>query len=122
MAKAYFCKFIHKSTGKIFYKFGHTSLNDALRRFDIKYDTRYGEFDISCVASIYGDIEMCQGIEYVFKALYPKNIWLENYLGEGNWNNFSGITEIVSLNQEEYDKVRKAFYNIKEQISEAKNY
>ena len=121
MARVYFVKFEHKSTGKILFKFGHTTLADALKRFDVKYDSRYGDFDITCVASIYGNIQMCQGIEHAFKALYPKNIRLEEYLGEGNWDNFSGITEMVDLSQEEYDKVRIAFYNIKHQVREVKN-
>ena len=113
MAKVYFCKFVHKRTGKTFFKFGHTSKWDALERFNTKYDTRYGDFDITCIASIMGTLEWCQAVEETFKAIFPKNIWLERYLGEGNWDNFSGITEIVDLSNDQYENARNAFYKLK---------
>jgi hypothetical protein len=114
MAKVYFCKFTDKRTGKFFYKFGHTSKNDVLERFSTLYESRYAEFDIKAVCSIRGELPWCQQIEEIFKALYPKNIWLEDFLGdEREWNNFSGITEIVSLTEEEYNRVRIAFYKVK---------
>ena len=48
------------------------------------------------------------------KAIYPKNIWLEEYLGdERTWDDFSGITEIVELNDLEVKRVTKAFYAVK---------
>ena len=122
MAKVYFCKFVHKNTGKVFFKFGHTSNSDALKRFDVKFDKRYGDFDISCVASIWGEYGWVRGVENTFKAIFPKNIWLENYLGEGNWDNLSGITEIVDLNQDQYQQAVKAFYNIKEQLKKEKEW
>lgn len=114
MAKVYFCKFTDKQTNKIFYKFGHTSKNDVLERFHISYDERYGEFDIKVICSIYGELAWCKQIEEIFKALYPKNIWLEDYLGDvRQWNNLSGITEIVYLASDEYNKIRTAFYKVK---------
>jgi len=122
MAKVYFCKFVHKSTGKVFFKFGHTSKSDALERFNVKYDERYGDFNISCVASIWGELEWVKGVEHAFKAIYPKNIWLEDYLGEGNWNRLSGITEIVELNEQQYQQAVKAFYNIKDQLNKEKEW
>ena len=116
MAKVYFCKFTDKKTGKFFYKFGHTSQNDVLKRFDTKFDERYGEFDIKAVCSIKGELGWCQDVEEIYKAKYPKNIWLEQFFGdERTWDNFSGITEIVSLEQKEYLKVVKSFYALKEQ-------
>ena len=120
MAKVYFCKFTDKATLKVFYKFGHTSHSDVLKRFDTFFDPRYGAFDIKCVASIYNeDVKWCQQIEEMFKALFPKNIWLEEYLGDSRtWDNFSGITEIVSLTNEEYKRVVSAFYKLKEMRSE----
>ena len=115
MAKVYLCQFTDKQTGKFFFKFGHTSKDDVLDRFDVKYDPRYGEFDIKVICSIRGDILWCQQIEEIFKALYPKNIWLEEYLGdERTWDAFSGITEIVQLTEEQYNKVRIAFYKVKD--------
>ena len=114
MAKVYFCRFTDRRTGKEFYKFGHTSQMDVLKRFDSKFDSRYGEFDIKCVASIVGDLTWCQQIEEVFKALFPKNIWLEEFFAdERTWNDFSGITEIVSLSHDEYERIRNAFYKLK---------
>ena len=115
MAKVYFCQFVDKQTGKFFYKFGHTSKNDVLERFSQTYDPRYGEFDIKAICSIRGELKWCKQIEEIFKALYPKNIWLEEFLGDQReWNNFSGITEIVHLTEQEYNRVRIAFYKVKE--------
>ena len=115
MAKVYFCKFTDKKTKQEFYKFGHTRKSDVLERFDPKYDSRYSEFDIKAVCSIRGDIKWCIQIEELFKALFPKNIWLEEYLGDSRtWNNLSGITEIVRLSQDDYKRILKGFYTIKE--------
>lgn len=122
MSKVYFCKFTHKNTGKVFYKFGHTNNYDVLQRFDTKFDNRYGLFEITCVASIVGELDWVKGVEHAFKAIYPKNIWLEDYLNEGNWDELSGITEIVNLNDEQYQQARKAFYNIKEQLKKEKEW
>jgi len=115
MAKVYFCKFTDKKTGYVFYKFGHTLKNDVLERFSTSYDSRYAEFDIKAVCSIRGELQWCQQIEEIFKSLYPKNIWLEEYLGDDRkWDDFSGITEIVHLTTDDYNKVRIAFYRVKE--------
>lgn len=118
MAKVYMCKFVDKRTGKVFYKFGHTTKADALERFDSKYDQRYSEFDITCVASAYGTLEWCQGVEHAFKAMFPKNIWLEEFFGDDRkWDNFSGITEVVFLTEERYNQAREMFYRMKQQVA-----
>jgi hypothetical protein len=118
MAKVYFCKFVDKKTRKVFYKFGHTRNSDVLDRFDTMYDKRYGEFDITCVASIRGDLAWCQQIEEMFKAMYPKNLWLEEFLGDQrSWDLLSGITEIVDLAPEDYTRVRNGFYKLKQMIT-----
>jgi hypothetical protein len=118
MAKVYFCKFVDKKTQKIFYKFGHTTKNDVLDRFDVSYDQRYGEFDITCVASIRGELNWCIQIEEMFKAMYPKNLWLEEFLGDQRiWDQLSGITEIVVLTPTDYERVRKGFYKLKDTLS-----
>jgi hypothetical protein len=115
MAKVYFCRFTDKKTQKVFYKFGHTSKSDVLERFDPKYDTRYSEFAIEPICSIRGELVWCQQIEEIFKSLYPKNIWLEEYFGDDRtWDNFSGITEVVFLDTDEYHRVRTAFYKVKQ--------
>jgi len=114
MPKVYFCKFTDKATNKHFYKFGHTSHNDVLKRFDLKYDPRYGEFDIKCIASVYGSLQWCQQIEELFKTLFPKNIWLEEFFDDQRkWDNFSGITEVVNLTDSEYVRIRQGFYKLK---------
>jgi len=121
MAKVYFCKFIDKQTNKIFYKFGHTQRMDVLERFDPKYDIRYEQFNIKAICSIRGDLKWCIQIEEIFKKLFPKNIWLEEYLGNNRqWDNFSGITEIVQLSSDEYRRILDAFYKLKE-IQESSN-
>ncbi len=115
MAKVYFCKFTDKVTNKVFYKFGHTSKSDVLERFDTKYDIRYEQFNITVVCSIKGDIKWCQQIEEIFKFIFPKNLWLEEYLGDDRtWDGLSGITEIVQLDEDQYNRVRRAFYKVQE--------
>ena len=122
MAKFYFCKFTDKRTGRVFYKFGHTSKSDVLERFNVKYDQRYGDFDIKAICSIKGDLRWCQDVEEIQKAKYPKNIWLETFFGdERTWDNFSGITEIVSLSDAQYKRVVKSLYSLKEQQDKVYN-
>lgn len=115
MAKVYFCKFTDKKTNKIFYKFGHTQKMDVIERFDHKYDNRYDQFNIKVVCSIKGDLKWCIQIEELFKKLFPKNIWLEEFFNdERKWDNLSGITEIVHLTPEDYRRILEAFYKLKE--------
>lgn len=122
MAKVYLVKFTDKKTGNFFFKFGHTSKYDVLERFDTKYDQRYGEFEIKAICSIKGDLDWCQQVEEDYKAMYPKNIWLENFLGdERKWDNFSGITEIVSLNEIDYKQAVRSMYSLKEQQDKVYN-
>ena len=114
MAKVYFCRFTDKRTKQVFYKFGHTSKQDVNERFDPAFDARYGEFEIKTICSIKGSLSWCQQIEEMFKLLFPKNIWLEEFFNdERRWDNFSGITEIVYLDKDEYERVRDAFYFLK---------
>jgi len=123
MAKVYMCKFADKRTGKTFYKFGHTTKSDALERFNVKYDSRYGEFDITCVASQYGSLDWCKGVEHAFKAAFPKNIWLEEFFNdEREWNNFSGITEVVYLTEDRYNQAREMFYRMKHIVEKEKEW
>lgn len=87
--KMYFARFKNKQTGKVeFYKFGHTSSYDAMDRF--KYDPeQYSKWDIKIMKTVYGPLEEMKGIEETFKAMYPKNIWIEEKV--------SGVTEIVNI-------------------------
>ena len=115
MAKVYMMEFTDKTTGKQFHKFGWTQHTDALKRFS---DPSYGDFNIRCVASIYGTNEDVQLMEKFFLAAYPKNIWLEEYLGdERKWDGFSGITEIVSLTPEQEKHATRTFYNLKAKLN-----
>jgi hypothetical protein len=91
-----------------------TKYSDVLKRFDTQFDERYGHFDIKCVASIAGDLHWCIEIEELLKALFPKNIWLEEFFNDKRtWDDFSGITEIVELDDTQYTRICKAFYRLK---------
>jgi hypothetical protein len=115
MAKVYMMEFTDKVTGKQFHKFGYTQHTDALKRFS---NTSYNDFNIRCVASIPGSLEQVQLMEHFFLAAYPKNIWLEDYLGdERNWSSFSGITEIVKLSDEQKKHATSTFYNLKQRVN-----
>lgn len=114
MAKFYMMQFVDTKTNQQFYKFGHTSHNDALKRFS---DESYKDFKIKCLASIKGTLPEVKLIENVFLCMYPKNIWLEDYLGDDrNWDGFSGITEIVSLDPLQYKHALKTIYRLKEKL------
>ena len=123
MAKVYMIKLVDKKTKKVFYKFGHTTKSDVLERFNVKYDPRYGEFEITCIASQWGTLEWCKGVEHAFKAMFPKNIWLEEFFGDGRkWDNFSGITEVVYLTEERYNQARQMFYRLKDQLKKEEEW
>lgn len=115
MSKVYMMEFTDKVTGKQFHKFGYTSHADALKRFD---RPEYSEFNIRCIASINGSEEQVKLMEHFFLAAYPKNIWLEEYLGTNRtWDNFSGITEIVHLTDEQKNHATRTFYNLKQRLT-----
>lgn len=115
MSKAYMMEFTDRKTGKQFYKFGVTRHHDALKRFA---RPEYNDFDIKCVASIVGNDEAVIFLESALLAFFPKNIWLEEYLGdERQWDNFSGITEIVSLTEDQYKLAVRIFYNVKTRVN-----
>lgn len=118
MAKTYMMEFADRKTGKRFYKFGYTQHTDALKRFD---RPEYKDFDIKCIASIYGSAEAAVFLESALLEFFPKNIWLEDYLGDSRqWDNFSGITEIVSLSEEQYKQAVRIFYNVKKRVEKWK--
>lgn len=89
MPKMYFAEFTDTTTGKTFQKFGHTSFNDAMKR--LNYITEeHPNFKARVLAAVYHhDVNFCKGVEETFKAIYPKNFWLEEKI--------SGITECVVL-------------------------
>jgi len=96
----YFAEFTDTETGKIFYKFGHTSFTDAQIRLDY-ITNEFPKFKARVLAGAYHhDIAKCQGAEMAFQVLYPKNFWLEEKI--------SGITECVELESETKKKVIQA--------------
>jgi hypothetical protein len=109
----YFVKFTDKKTKKFFYKFGVTS-SSVKERFDSKWDSRYASFDIETIDTIQCD--EAEKIEEFFLTMYPKNIYLENYIGVpgGYYDKLSGITEIVVLGETEVINVCSLIDKIKE--------
>lgn len=96
--KVYFVQFECRQTGRIFYKFGITQRRDAVERFNQNNDLRWGMFRIACKGSFWcPNKDAALSFEKVLHSEYPKNIWLEKYLGHGNWNDLHGITELVAL-------------------------
>ena len=83
--KFYFVRFTHNKTNKIFYKFGITSKSDVLERFNTKYDSRYAEFNIKVMYSVYGSDEQVRKVEETFLKAFPKNFILEKYFLHSNY-------------------------------------
>ena len=98
--KMYFARFTNKDTGEIeFYKFGHTSSYDAMDRFTYEPE-QYSKWEIKIMKTVYGPLEEMKGVEQAFRVFYPKNIWVEEKI--------SGVTEIVTLNSAQVDRIIKA--------------
>lgn len=136
--KIYFVRFTCKRTKISFYKFGVTTHQNVVNRFDPEFEGNSGwkDFDIKPIGSFkvpgkYTQAEVEEKYEKIFQARFPKNIWLEKYLGFGNYDGLSGITEIVALyegNREgdisprkevtlySYREARNFFYNIKDLV------
>lgn len=88
--KVYFARFTNKTTKHVFYKFGHTKSFDAMDRFTYEPE-QYNKWDIKIMCTVYGPLDQMIGIEEAFKAIYPKNLWLEEKI--------SGVTEIVEFKE-----------------------
>lgn len=114
----YFVKFIHKLTEKEFYKFGMTS-KDIENRFHPKYDYRYDDFRIQVINLLKSDKSNIEKIEKEFLENYPKNFYVENYLGikPGYYDNFSGITEVVLLEENQIQEVIIKMQETKESLN-----
>lgn len=102
--KVYFVRFIHINTDRIFYKFGITQKENILDRFNDRNDIRWKAFNKSLIDwfPVKG-LERAEAFEKYLHSLFPKNIWLEKYLGEGIWDNFGGITELVALHHQKHE-------------------
>ena len=93
----YFAEFTDTETGNTFTKFGHTGHNDAMIRLN-RICEEFPKFTARVLAGAYhNDLAKVQGAEEAFKALYPKNLWLDEKI--------SGITEICKVNNMERKQI-----------------
>jgi len=119
--KIYFVEFTHKQTQKKFYKFGITQYGDVMKRFSkeesIKFNNdpnQYEDFNIRVLASAWNSYDEVLAQEKILLDMFPKNIWLEEYLGTPEKNyKFSGVTEIVNLDSSRVKTARDYVYNLR---------
>lgn len=104
LSKLYFAEFTDKRTHEKFYKFGYTRFHDAAARFRVEPE-QYAQYDIKILASFVGPAQAVYGAEDMLKSLFPKNLRVEV--------NFSGVTEIVKLTEEEVTKIIRAYAKMK---------
>jgi len=121
--KIYFVEFTHKQSRKKFYKFGITKYGDVMKRFSkeesIKFGndpTQYNDFNIRVIASAWNDYDPVSEQEKILLKRYPKNIWVEEYVGTTDKTyKFSGVTECVSLTYNQVVEARKYVYNLRKE-------
>jgi len=121
--KIYLVEFTHKQTQKKFYKFGITKYGDVMKRFSkeesIRFDNnpnQYEDFDIRVLASAWNDYDEVYEQEKILLNMFPKNIWLEEYLGTPEKNyKFSGVTEIVRMDSATVKRARDYIYNLRKE-------
>lgn len=127
--KVYFVEFAHKLSGKKFYKFGITKYGDVMKRFSKEESLRfnndpdqYDDFNIKVIASAWSDFERVSEQEKILLKRYPKNIWVEEYLGVVDKTyKFSGITECVSLTRDQFIEARNYMYNLRKEWGNDQN-
>ncbi len=121
--KIYLVEFTHKQTLKKFYKFGMTKYGDVMKRFSkeesIRFDNdpnQYEDFNIRVLASAWNSYEEVFKQEKILLNMFPKNIWLEEYLGTPDKNyKFSGVTEIVRMDNATVKRARDYVYNLRKE-------
>ena len=121
--KVYFVEFTHKESRKKFYKFGITKYGDVLKRFSKEESIKFGndpdqyeDFSIRVIASAWNDFDQVAEQEKILLQRYPKNIWVEEYVGAIDKNyKFSGVTECVSLTNDQMIEARKYMYGLRKQ-------
>ena len=121
--KIYLVEFTHKQTQKKFYKFGITKYGDVMKRFSIEESVRfnnhpnqYEDFNIRVLASAWNDYDEVYEQEKILLNMFPKNIWLEEYLGTPEKNyKFSGVTEIVRMDSATVKRARDYIYNLRKE-------
>ena len=119
--KIYLVEFTNKQTQKKFYKFGITKYGDVMKRFSIEESVRfnndpnqYEDFNIRVLASAWNDYDEVYEQEKILLNMFPKNIWLEEYLGTPEKNyKFSGVTEIVRMDSATVQRARDYIYNLR---------
>ena len=127
--KIYFVEFTHKESRKKFYKFGITKYGDVMKRFSkeesIKFGNdpnQYGDFSIRVIASAWNDFDKVSEQEKILLQRYPKNIWVEEYVGAPDKDyKFSGVTECVSLTNDQMIEARKYMYNLRREWGNDQN-
>ena len=127
--KVYFVEFTHKETRKKFYKFGITKYGDVMKRFSQEESVKFGndpnqyaDFNIRVIASAWSDFDKAAEQEKILLKRYPKNIWVEEYLGVTNKTyKFSGVTECVNLTNDQVIEARKYMYNLRKEWGNDKN-
>ena len=121
--KIYLVEFTHKQTQKNFFKFGMTKYGDVMKRFSkeesIRFDNnpnQYEDFNIRVLASAWNSYEEVFKQEKILLSMFPKNIWLEEYLGTPDKNyKFSGVTEIVRMDSATVKRARDYIYNLRKE-------
>ena len=121
--KIYLVEFTHKQTQKKFFKFGITKYGDVMKRFSkeesIRFDNdpnHYEDFNIRVLASAWNSYEEVFQQEKILLNMFPKNIWLEEYLGTPDKNyKFSGVTEIVRMDNATVKRARDYIYNLRKE-------
>ena len=75
---------------------------------------QYEDFMIRVLASAWNSYEEVSVQEKILLDMFPKNIWLEEYLGTPEKNyKFSGVTEIVNLDSSQVKTARDYVYNLR---------
>jgi hypothetical protein len=92
--KAYLARFINKTTGERFFKFGVTGIYDALERFSYE---EYYPWHIRIMASAYGPTLEVLELEQEMLQKYPKNFYLPEKI--------KGVTEIFKVERENENKM-----------------
>jgi hypothetical protein len=112
--KFYAITLVHNKTGKKIRKFGLTSKYDIVERFNPKYknNSHYNEFTIKPDFSWNLNDNDAQKLEHEFIFRYPKNFYLESYLclPYNHFDDFSGITELVIIDDPEWKNILKELY------------
>ena len=76
----------------------------------------YEDFIIRVLASAWNDYDEVYEQEKILLNMFPKNIWLEEYLGTPEKNyKFSGVTEIVRMDNATVKRARDYVYNLRKE-------